>query len=67
MAGHRSFKELTKGVSPERKARIAARVTQLKADMPLLDNLATSSGEPGGRLERASRLTRPTELPSRSK
>ena len=35
MTGHRSFKELTKGFSPERKARVAARVTQLKADMPL--------------------------------
>jgi transcriptional regulator with XRE-family HTH domain len=31
MTGHRPFKELTKGFSPERKAR----VTQLKADMPL--------------------------------
>ena len=35
MTGHRSFKELTKSFSPERKARVAARVTQLKADMPL--------------------------------
>ena len=35
MTGHRPFKELTKGFSPERKARVAARVTQLKADMPL--------------------------------
>ena len=35
MTGHRSFKELTKGFSPERKARVAVRVSQLKADMPL--------------------------------
>jgi ribosome-binding protein aMBF1 (putative translation factor) len=35
MTGHRSFKELTKGFSPARKARVAARVSQLKADMPL--------------------------------
>ena len=35
MTGHRPFKELTKGFSPERKARVAARVSQLKADMPL--------------------------------
>src|SRR5258707_8246957 len=35
MTGHRPFKELTKGFSTERKARVAARVTQLKADMPL--------------------------------
>ena len=35
MTGHRSFKELTKGFSPERKARVGARVSQLKADMAL--------------------------------
>ena len=35
MTGRRSFKELTKDFSPERKARVTARVTQLKADMPL--------------------------------
>ena len=35
MTGHRPFNELTKGFSPERKARVAARVSQLKADMPL--------------------------------
>src|SRR5258707_2888641 len=37
MTGHRPFKELTKGFSTERKARVAARVTQLKADMPLAE------------------------------
>jgi hypothetical protein len=67
MAGHRSFKELTKGISPKRKARVAARVTQLKADMPLLENLATPSDQPGGRREHASRVTGPNELPSRAK
>ena len=35
MTGRRSFKELTKGFSPERKVRVAARVTQLKTDMAL--------------------------------
>jgi DNA-binding XRE family transcriptional regulator len=35
MTGRRPFKELTKGFSPERKARVAARVTQLKGDMAL--------------------------------
>jgi transcriptional regulator with XRE-family HTH domain len=35
MTGHRPFKELTNSFSSERKARVAARVTHLKADMPL--------------------------------
>ena len=35
MAGHRSFKGLTKGFSPERKPRVAARVDVLKKDMAL--------------------------------
>jgi len=35
MTGHRSFSELTKDHTPERKARIAARVTELKAEMAL--------------------------------
>jgi len=35
MAGHRSFKQLTKGFAPERKARIAARVDVLKKGMAL--------------------------------
>jgi hypothetical protein len=35
MTGHRSFKELTKGFSAERKARVATRVSQLKIDMAL--------------------------------
>jgi hypothetical protein len=35
MTGHRTFNELTKGFSPERKARVVARGSQLKADMPL--------------------------------
>ncbi|MEA2894458.1 MAG: hypothetical protein QOJ84_73 [Bradyrhizobium sp.] len=33
MTGHRPFNELTKDFSPERKARVAARVVQLKADI----------------------------------
>jgi predicted nucleotidyltransferase len=35
MAGHRSFKGLTKGFSPERAARVVARVAVLKKDMAL--------------------------------
>jgi transcriptional regulator with XRE-family HTH domain len=35
MTGHRSFKELTKGFSAERKARVETRVSQLKTDMAL--------------------------------
>ena len=33
MTGHRPFRELTNGHSPERKARIAVRVTELKAEI----------------------------------
>ena len=35
MAGHRSFKGLTKGFSQERKARVVARVDVLKKGMAL--------------------------------
>lgn len=35
MSGHRSFKELTKAFSPERRARVANRVAELKAEMAL--------------------------------
>src|SRR5436305_9257656 len=35
MTGRRSFRELTRGFSPERKAAVAARVSQLKAEMAL--------------------------------
>lgn len=35
MAGHRSFKGLTKGFSPERKARVIARAEVLKKEMAL--------------------------------
>ena len=34
VTGHLPFNELTEGFSPERKARVAVRVAQLKADMP---------------------------------
>ena len=37
MTGHRSFGELTKNFSPTRKARVAAKVRVLKADMPLAE------------------------------
>jgi transcriptional regulator with XRE-family HTH domain len=35
MTGHRSFKELTKGFSDSRKARVASRVSALKREMAL--------------------------------
>jgi hypothetical protein len=35
MAGHRSFKGLTRSFSPESKARVAARVDVLKKEMAL--------------------------------
>ncbi len=35
MTGHRPFKELTKSLSEARKARIAARVSELKTEMAL--------------------------------
>ncbi len=37
MTGHRPFSELTKGFSPVRKARTAAKVHALKAEMALAD------------------------------
>ena len=37
MTGHRPFRELTKGLSAERKAQIGAKVNALKADMPLAE------------------------------
>lgn len=37
MTGHRPFSELTKKFSPERKARVAAKVRTLKAEMPLAE------------------------------
>lgn len=37
MTGHRPFGELTKKFSPERKARLAAKVRALKAEMPLAE------------------------------
>jgi DNA-binding XRE family transcriptional regulator len=37
MTGHRSFGELTKKFSQERKTRVAAKVRALKAEMPLAE------------------------------
>jgi hypothetical protein len=61
MTGKRPFTVLTTGFSPERKARVAARVSQLKADMPLRKlhqarelnveqsgEFGTASDQPGG-------------------
>ena len=35
MAGHRPFSELTKGFTPERRARVAAKAAQLREAMTL--------------------------------
>jgi transcriptional regulator with XRE-family HTH domain len=35
MTGRRPFSELTKSFTPERKARVAAKVSELKGHMPL--------------------------------
>ena len=35
MSGHRPFSELTKGFTPERKARVAARAAALREEMTL--------------------------------
>lgn len=37
MSGHHPFRELTKDFSPERQARIAEKVLQLKQAMPLAE------------------------------
>lgn len=37
MSGHHPFRELTKDFSPERQARIAEKVLQLKQEMPLAE------------------------------
>lgn len=37
MSGHRPFAELTNKFSPKRKARVAARVFELKAEMALAE------------------------------
>jgi transcriptional regulator with XRE-family HTH domain len=37
MTGHRSFGELTRKLRRERKARVAAKVRVLKAEMPLAE------------------------------
>ena len=35
MTGHRPFSELTKGFSPERRARVAAKAAELREEMTL--------------------------------
>jgi hypothetical protein len=35
MTGHRPFKQLTKGFSEERKARVASRGSELKSEIAL--------------------------------
>ena len=37
MTGHRPFSELTKKFGHERKSRVAAKVLELKAEMPLAE------------------------------
>jgi hypothetical protein len=50
MTGHRPFKEVTKGLSEVRQARVTARVSELKTEMAL-----PASGEaraPDGQITR---------------
>jgi hypothetical protein len=37
MTGHRSFRNLTKKFSPERRARVTARVAELRTEMALAE------------------------------
>ena len=37
MTGHRPFRDLTKKLSPEGRARVAARVAELKSEMALAE------------------------------
>jgi transcriptional regulator with XRE-family HTH domain len=37
MSGHRPFSELTSKLSPRRRARVVARVTEIKAEMALAE------------------------------
>ena len=37
MTGHRPFKDLTKKFSPERRARVTARIAELRAEMALAE------------------------------
>jgi hypothetical protein len=56
---------LTKGFSPERKARVAARVTQLKADMSLHE-LRQAHERSQEDLARELNVEQPRELDSAS-
>jgi hypothetical protein len=62
MTGHRPFNELTKDFSPERRARVVARVSQLKAYMPLHELRPPRERSPD-----ESRVTGTNDLPSRTK
>jgi hypothetical protein len=44
MSGHRPFKELTKGFSETRKARVAARLCELKTEKALHELLQAREG-----------------------
>ena len=62
MTGRRPFEELTKGLSLKRQAPIAARVSQLKAAVPLHE-----LRPPPERSQEESRVTGANEPPSRAK
>ena len=62
MTGHRPFNELIKDFSPKRRARVIARVSQLKADMPLHELRPPRERSPD-----ESRETGTNELSSRTK
>ncbi|HKY86521.1 MAG TPA: XRE family transcriptional regulator [Pseudorhodoplanes sp.] len=58
MTGHRPFSELTKKFSPERKARTAAKLSVLKAAMPLAE-LRQALEQSQQELARAMKVNQP--------
>ncbi|MBX9827909.1 MAG: helix-turn-helix domain-containing protein [Xanthobacteraceae bacterium] len=58
MTGHRPFSELTKKFSPERKARSAAKLSVLKAAMPLAE-LRQALEQSQQELARAMKVNQP--------
>ena len=49
MTGHRPFKELTKGFSEARQARVAARAAELKTEMALHELRQARKRSPEGK------------------
>jgi transcriptional regulator with XRE-family HTH domain len=58
MTAHRPFKDLTKKFSPERRARVTARVAELKAEMALAE-LRQARDHSQQQLARALKINQP--------